>query len=139
MIPASAIRVMIVDDEHVMRTLVRRSLQHIGISQVFEAKDGFEALPKVLEERIHIIISDYGMPVMNGLDLLEAVRTDPLLNKVGFIMLSGVTDNEIVRKAEALGVNGYIIKPFSLVDLQQRLDNLFHKLNGARIEWRMSA
>ena len=139
MIPASAIRVMIVDDESVMRTLVKRSLQHIGLKQVFEAKDGFEALPRVLEERIHIIISDYGMPVMNGLDLLEAVRNDPLLSKVGFIMLSGVTDNDVVRKAEQLGVNGYIIKPFSLIDLQHRLDNLFHKLNGSRIEWRMAS
>jgi two-component system, chemotaxis family, chemotaxis protein CheY len=139
MIPASAIRVMIVDDDSGMRRLLRRSLQHIGIGQVFEAPDGFEALPKVLEERIHIIICDYSMPVMNGLDLLEAVRKDPKLKKVGFIMLSGVTDTHIVQKAEALGVNGYIIKPFSLVDLQNRLDHLFHKLNGSRIEWRMAS
>ena len=139
MIPASAIRVMIVDDESVMRTLVKRSLRHIGINQVFEAKDGLEAMPKVLEERIHIIISDYGMPGMNGLELLEAVRTDPLLHKVGFIMLSGVTETHIVKQAEALGVNGYIIKPFSLLDLQQRLDNLFYQLNGSRIEWKMAS
>ena len=139
MIPASAIRVMIVDDEHVMRRLVKRSLQHIGLTQVFEATNGAEALPKVLSERIHIIISDYSMPGMNGLELLEAVRTDPLLHKVGFIMLSGVTETHIARQAEALGVNGYIVKPFSLVDLQQRLDNLFFKLNGSRIEWKMAS
>jgi two-component system, chemotaxis family, chemotaxis protein CheY len=139
MIPASAIRIMIVDDESGMRRLMRRSLQHIGITQVFEAGDGFEALPKVLEERIHIIICDYNMPVMNGLDLLEAVRLDPQLSKVGFIMLTGVTDQAVVDKAEALGVNGYIIKPFSLVDLQERLDTLFNKLNGARIQWRMAS
>ena len=139
MIPATAIRVMIVDDDSGMRRLLRRSLQHMGLTQVFEASDGFEALPKVLEERIHIIICDYTMPVMNGLDLLEAVRTDPKLSKVGFIMLSGVTENDVIRKAEALGVNGYIIKPFSVVDLQQRLDALFHKLNGSRIEWRMAS
>ena len=138
MIPAPAIRVMIVDDDSGMRRLIRRSLQHVGLTQVFEARDGLEALSKVLEERIHIIICDYSMPVMNGLDLLEAVRNDPKLSKVGFIMLSGVTERDVIRKAEALGVNGYIIKPFSLVDLQQRLDNLFHKLNGSRIEWRMA-
>ncbi|TFI58093.1 response regulator [Sphingomonas parva] len=139
MIPASAIRIMIVDDDSGMRRLIRRSLQHVGLTQVFEARDGLEALTRVLEERIHIVICDYSMPVMNGLDLLEAIRNDPKLSKVGFIMLSGVTENDVIRKAEALGVNGYIIKPFSLVDLQQRLDALFHKLNGRNIEWRMAS
>ena len=139
MISASKIRVMIVDDEAVMRTLVRRSLQHIGITQLFEAKDGFEAMIKVRTNRIHIIISDYSMPVMNGLEFLEMVRNDAELTKVGFIMLSGVSEGSIVRKAEALGVNGFIIKPFSLIDLQARMDNLFHKLNGSRIEWKSAA
>ena len=58
MIPASAIRVMIVDDDSGMRRLIRRSLQHVGLKQVFEARDGLEALSRVRGEGIHIIIGD---------------------------------------------------------------------------------
>jgi two-component system, chemotaxis family, chemotaxis protein CheY len=134
-IPASSVRVMIVDDEPAMRRLTRRSLQHVGIREVFEASDGDEALELVRLNRVHIIVADYQMPNMNGLQLLQNLRTDSKLAKVGFILLSGVADAAVARRAEQLGADGFIMKPFSLADLQQRLDALFRRLTGRNIAW----
>ena len=135
MIAASAIRLMIVDDEPAMRRLTRRSLEHIGVGQIFEAADGEEALERMRAERVHIVIADYGMPRMNGLQLLQMVRSDASLAKVGFIMLSGVSDASVVEQADKLGADGFVMKPFSLADLQQRIDALFRRLTGSNVTW----
>lgn len=135
MIPASAVRLIIVDDEAPMRRLVRRSLEHMGFSRIFEARDGDEAVQVARANRVHIMIADQGMPRMSGLQLLQVVRTDAVLSRMGFIMLSGVGDPDLVRKADELGANGFIRKPFSTLDLQQRLEALFLTLTGRRIAW----
>ena len=135
MIAASAIRLMIVDDEPAMRRLTRRSLEHIGVRQIFEAADGEEALQKMRAERVHIVIADYGMPRMDGLQLLQMVRADAFLAKIGFIMLSGVSDANVVQRADELGADGFVMKPFSLSDLQQRIDALFRRLTGSNVAW----
>jgi len=133
MIPASAVRLMIVDDEASMRRLVRRSLEHMGFRDIFEARDGDEAVEVARSNRVHIMIADQGMAPMSGLQLLQVVRTDDVLSKMGFIMLSGSTDPDLVRRADELGANGFIRKPFSTLDLQQRLEALFLTLTGRRI------
>jgi two-component system chemotaxis response regulator CheY len=133
MIQASDIRLLVCDDEAMMRSLMLRSLKHMGFSQIFEARDGTEALALARARRPHIVISDYDMPGMDGLALITALRGDPLLGKVGFILLSGVADEEVVRKASELGVNSFIRKPFSIADLRRRLDGLFFQLTGSRI------
>jgi two-component system, chemotaxis family, chemotaxis protein CheY len=133
MFPASEIRVMIVDDKSMMRTLTRRSLEHLGFRTIFEAANPVEALPIARANRVHVILSDYHMPEMNGLEFFEQIRSDPLLHKVGFIMLSGSGDSSVVRKAEQLGVSSYLMKPFALVDLRDRLEDMFGKLIGSRV------
>jgi two-component system, chemotaxis family, chemotaxis protein CheY len=135
MVAASAIRVMVVDDDAAMRSLTRRSLQHVGFRQINDAKDPVDALPIARAERVHIIISDYDMPRMNGLQFVAALRKDPALAKIGFILLSGVADAATVTKAGELGVNSFIRKPFSIADLQHRVDAVFHQLTGSRIEF----
>ena len=135
MVAASAIRVLVVDDDPAMRSLTRRSLQHVGFRHIVDAKDPVRALPIARAERVHLIISDYDMPRMNGLQFVAAVRQDPGLAKVAFILLSGVADGATVRKAGELGVNSFIRKPFSIADLQQRLDAVFHQLTGSRVEF----
>ncbi|MEA1013868.1 response regulator [Sphingosinicella sp. LY1275] len=133
MVQASDIRLLVCDDEAMMRSLMQRSLKHMGFSQISEARDGEEALALARARRPHIVISDYDMPGMDGLALVTALRGDPLLHKVGFILLSGVADEEIVRRASELGVNSFIRKPFSIADLRRRLDGLFFQLTGSRI------
>ena len=77
---------------------------------------------------MHLIISDYNMPEMDGLQFLEAVRTDAVIGKTVFIMLTGSSDKEIVQKAAALGVNNYVVKPFAPAALKEKIERVFGEL-----------
>ena len=136
MIPASAFRVMIVDDKSMMRSLTHRALEHLGFRQIFAAASAIEALPLARSNRVHLIISDYNMPLMNGLQFLETVRKDEVLGKCAFIMLSGSGNGETMRQAAALGANSYIIKPFAMAELRQRVDQALSSVTGTRTEMR---
>ena len=135
MVAASALRVMIVDDDNGMRTLMRRTLERMGFSQIYTAKDGSEGLQLARSQRPDIILSDYDMPNMHGLQFLKAVRDEPGLAKTAFVMLSGVANDRVIERAGELGANSVIAKPFLAADLKQRLEALVHELTGSRIEW----
>ena len=132
MITASALRVMIVDDKGMMRSLLARYLERFGFTQIFFAANPREALPLAREKRVHMIISDYNMPGMNGLEFLTAVRSDPLLSKIVFIIVTGSGDCDVVRHAEVLGANAYIMKPVSQQQLHDKITELFGWLTGER-------
>src|ERR1700761_3876966 len=110
---AAAIKVMVVDDQTSMRAMIRRTLQDLGFRDVRDKAGAGEALAAIKADRVHLVISDYNMPDMDGLQFLEAVRADPVIGKTVFIMLTGSADREVVQKAAALGVNNYVVKPFS--------------------------
>ena len=126
---ASQIKVMVVDDQASMRAMIRRSLQDLGFRDVRDKGDAAEALAAVRADRVHLIISDFNMPDMDGLQLLEAVRTDPVIGKTVFIMLTGSSDREIVQKAAALGVNNYLVKPFAPASLKDKLERVVGALS----------
>ncbi|MDY1009936.1 response regulator [Sphingomonas aerolata] len=126
---ASQIKVMVVDDQASMRAMIRRSLQDLGFRDVRDKGDAAEALAAVRADRVHLIISDFNMPDMDGLQLLEAVRTDPVIGKTVFIMLTGSSDREIVQKAAALGVNNYLVKPFAPASLKDKIERVFGALS----------
>ena len=126
---ASQIKVMVVDDQASMRAMIRRSLQDLGFRDVRDKGDAAEALAAVRTERVHLIISDYNMPDMDGLQLLEAVRGDPVIGKTVFVMLTGSSDREVVQKAAALGVNNYLVKPFAPASLKDKIERVFGPLS----------
>jgi two-component system chemotaxis response regulator CheY len=127
--PAAAqIKVMVVDDQTSMRAMIRRALQDLGFKDVRDKPSAPEALSSVKSDRVHLIISDYNMPEMDGLQFLEAVRTDPVIGKTVFIMLTGSSDKEIVQKAAALGVNNYVVKPFAPAALKEKIERVFGEL-----------
>jgi two-component system chemotaxis response regulator CheY len=126
---ASQIKVMVVDDQASMRAMIRRSLQDLGFRDVRDKGDAAEALAAVRTDRVHLIISDFNMPDMDGLQLLEAVRADPVIGKTVFIMLTGSSDREIVQKAAALGVNNYLVKPFAPASLKDKIERVFGALS----------
>jgi len=125
---AAAIKVMIVDDQASMRAMIRRALEDYGFRDVRDCPGGDEALAAVRGDRVHLIISDYNMPGMDGLGLLAAVRGDTVINKTVFIMLTGSADREIVQKAAALGVNNYLVKPFAPAALKEKIQRVFGAL-----------
>jgi two-component system, chemotaxis family, chemotaxis protein CheY len=125
---AAAIKVMVVDDQTSMRAMIRRSLQDLGFKGVRDRAGPAEALAAIRSDRVHLIISDFNMPDMDGLQFLEAVRTDPVIGKTVFIMLTGSADREIVQKAAALGVNNYVVKPFAPAALKEKIERVFGEL-----------
>jgi two-component system chemotaxis response regulator CheY len=137
-LPVSAIRVLVVDDDETMRALMRRTLERLGVSQIYAAKDGVEALALAKSQLPDVIIADYDMPVMHGLQLLKAVRLDPALSACGVIMLSGIANAEVVARARDLGAASFIRKPFCRDDLQKQIDTVVYELSGARIAWARS-
>ena len=122
---ASAISVLVVDDQMTIRSLVRSGLNQLGFKDVREAPDGEAALRAMLAKPSHLIISDYNMPDMDGLQLLEAVRGDAVIGKTVFIMLTGSSDRDLVQKAAALGVNNYLVKPFATAALKDKIERVF--------------
>ena len=126
--PAS-IRVLVVDDQMTMRSLVRTGLQQLGFTDLSEAPDGEEALRSMLTRPVHLVISDYNMPKLDGLGLLRAIRGHPPLAKTAFIMLTGRADKELVQKAVQFGVNNYLVKPFTVTTLKEKIEAVFGKLS----------
>lgn len=125
---ASAIRVMVVDDQTSMRAMIRRALQDIGFKDVRDKAGAAEALAAIRADRVHLIISDYNMPDIDGLEFLSQVRADPEIGKTVFIMLTGSSDREVVQRAAALGVNNYLVKPFAPAALKEKIERVFGSL-----------
>lgn len=126
---AAAIKVMVVDDQASMRAMIRRALQDLGFKDVRDKSGAIEALAAVRSDRVHLIISDYNMPDMDGLQFLAEVRGDPVIGKTVFIMLTGSAERELVQKAAALGVNNYVVKPFAPAALKEKIERVFGELS----------
>jgi two-component system chemotaxis response regulator CheY len=126
---ASTIKVMVVDDQLSMRVMLRSHLQNLGFRDIRDKSSASDALQSVRDDRVHLIISDYNMPDMDGLQFLEAVREDEVIRKTVFLMLTGSADREIVQKAAALGVNNYLVKPFSPASLKEKIERIFGALS----------
>jgi two-component system, chemotaxis family, chemotaxis protein CheY len=125
---ASAIKVLIVDDQLTMRGLTRSALQTLGFADFDDAADGEEALKSLAVRPAHLVISDFNMPKMDGLARLRAVRANPPTAKTAFIMLTGRADKELVQRAVQFGVNNYLVKPFTPNDLKGKIEQVFGAL-----------
>jgi two-component system chemotaxis response regulator CheY len=119
---ASSISVLIVDDQQTMRSLVRSGLQQLGFSTFVEAPDGEEGLRNMLTRNVQLVISDFNMPKLDGLGLLRAIRSHPPIRSTAFIMLTGRADKELVQRAVQFGVNNYLVKPFTVAVLKEKIE-----------------
>ncbi|MBI3709275.1 MAG: response regulator [Proteobacteria bacterium] len=113
--------VLIVDDYKTMLRIVHNLLKQIGFENVEEATDGGAALQKLRDRNFGLVISDWNMEPMTGLQLLKEVRSDIKLKGVPFIMITAESKTENVVAAKAAGVNNYIVKPFNAATLKQKL------------------
>lgn len=125
---ASAIKVLVVDDQLTMRALVRNALHEIGFRDIEDAVDGEEGLRALINRPCHLVISDFNMPKLDGLSFLRAVRSQESLRKTAFIMLTGRADKELVQRAMQFGVNNYVMKPFSPASLRGKIEEVFGAL-----------
>ena len=93
-----------------------------------DAADGEAALRALLGAKFNLIISDYNMPNLDGLSLLRAVRATPQFQSIGFIMLTGRADRELVQRAVQFGVKNYLVKPVTVAQLKGKLEAVFGPL-----------
>ncbi|MCA6285495.1 response regulator [Phenylobacterium sp.] len=125
---ASALSVLIVDDQLTMRSLVRSGLNQIGVMNTREAGDGEEAVQSLVRRPAHLVITDYNMPKLDGLGLLRAIRTYEPIRNTAVIMLTGRADPELVQRAAQFGVNNYLVKPFTVATLRGKIEDVFGAL-----------
>jgi len=118
------ITILIVDDFASMRRIIKGTLKSIGFDNFIEAEDGVVALKKLEKEKIDLIISDWIMPNMNGLEFLKAVKGDSKFKDIPFVMVTAEGQKGNVLEAINAGVNNYIVKPFTPETLQAKLQKV---------------
>ncbi|KXV21804.1 response regulator [Gluconobacter oxydans] len=119
---ASQIRALIVDDQASIRQVLANSMAEIGFTNIAQRKDGKEYLE---QNPTHLVISDFNMPVMDGLALLRAVRNNPKIQKVAFIILTSEASKDLVQEAVKAGVNNFLAKPYTVAKLREVLEKVF--------------
>jgi two-component system chemotaxis response regulator CheY len=119
---ASDVSVLIVDDQQSMRGICKYILTQLGFTNIIEAKSGRDALGKLEQSSVDLIISDWNMEDIDGLTLLRVIRKHPKTQGMPFIMATGRSDKEQVKEAISSGVNNYIIKPFDALTMKKRIE-----------------
>ena len=118
-------RVLVVDDFESMRRIVGQLLRDMGFRDVTLADDGATALALLRQDDFGLLLTDWHMPQMDGLDLVRAVRADPRLNAIPILMVSAEATREQIIEAVRAGVNGYVVKPFTPQILRAKIGKLF--------------
>lgn len=123
-----SMNVLVVDDYKTMIRIVRGLLLQLGFHNIDDATDGPTALSKIHHKNYGLILSDWNMSPMTGYELLMAVRAEPRTRSVPFVMVTAEAKTENVVAARQAGVNNYIIKPFTLAVLKQKLSTVLGEL-----------
>ena len=118
-------KVLIVDDFATMRRIVKNILKQIGFTNIFEAEDGKSALKMLQSDKFDLVMCDWNMPEMPGIELLGKVRADEQLKGIPFVMVTAEAQKENIIEAVKAGVNSYIVKPFTAEIVEQKLKKLF--------------
>lgn len=126
---ATALKVLIVDDKPAVRQVTRLALEKIGVRLIHEAGNGSAGLQKAVVQPLDLIISEFSMPKMDGLELLHAIRRHPAVRKLPFILITGRGDRELVVTAAQAGVNTYLVKPFTESALLKKIEEVIGRLS----------
>jgi len=122
------IKVLVVDDFATMRKVIRNLLKQIGYENIVEAEDGVAALKVVKSQKVDLVISDWNMPNMTGLELLKAVRADGEVKLTPFLMVTAEALQDNVVAAVKAGVSNYIVKPFTAETLNEKISKIMDKM-----------
>jgi two-component system chemotaxis response regulator CheY len=123
-----SLTMMVVDDMSTSRGILTQCLDEIGLERYQVENDGQAALSKLLANPVHLVLSDYNMPGMDGLQFLHALRQNQATSRIGFILVTGKPTTEIVSTGQKLGMNNMIKKPFSTQDLKKCIESVVGRL-----------
>jgi len=127
MTPDKNMKILVVDDFSTMRRIVKNILRQLNFANIIEADDGSTALEVLQRDKIDLVVSDWNMPKMTGLELLKAVRADDALKHIPFLMVTAEAQQENIIEAVKSGVSNYIVKPFTAETLSQKINQIFSK------------
>ena len=117
--------ILVADDFSTMRRIIKGLLQDLGFSNITEADDGLSALSLLKAGNFDLLITDWNMPGMQGVELLRQVRADERMKKLPVLMLTAEAKREQIVAAAQAGVSGYVIKPFTAATLKEKIDKIF--------------
>ncbi len=120
----SKLRILIVDDSPTMRRILVNTVIKAGYSDVKEAEDGKDGLAKLMAGEYDLLMTDWNMPNMNGLELVQTVRADEKLKSIPILMVTTRNMKEDIVNAIKSGVNGYIVKPFDAKTLNAKISEI---------------
>ena len=129
----TSIKVLVVDDMSTMRRIVKNVLKQIGYSDILEAENGQDALTKLKAGGFGLVVSDWNMPVMPGIELLRSVRADADLKSLPFLMVTAEAQKENIIEAVQAGVSNYVVKPFTADALLEKLNKIFANTATAKV------
>lgn len=122
------IRILVVDDMSTSRGLIIQALEGFGVSNIASADNGKAALQTLAKAPVHLVISDYNMPEMDGLHLLHHLRSDPKTQNIGFVLITGRAEQQIIDQGKKLRMNNYLPKPFEPDDLRKCIETVVGRL-----------
>ena len=122
------LKFLVVDDFSTMRRIVRNLLKELGYTKVDEAEDGAIALQKLNSASFDFVVTDWNMPNMDGLTLLQTIRRTPQLKHLPVLMITAEAKKENIIAAAQAGASGYVVKPFTAVTLAEKLQKIFEKM-----------
>lgn len=126
-----SIKVLVVDDFATMRKIIRNVLKQIGFEDIVEAEDGTAALQILKREKVGLVVTDWNMPNLSGLELLRSIRQTPQCARLPVLMVTAEGLKEHVLEAVKAGVSNYVVKPFTAEVLQEKIEAIFKKLAAA--------
>ncbi len=121
-------KILVVDDFSTMRRIIKNLLRELGFTNAHEADDGTSALPLLQSGNFDFVITDWNMPGMQGIDLLKAIRADDKLKHLPVLMVTAESKRDQIVEAAQAGVNGYVVKPFTAITLEEKISKIFERL-----------
>jgi len=118
-------KVLIVDDFATMRRILRNILKQIGFKNMIEADNGKNALKELKKEKVDLIMCDWNMPEMPGIELLKNIRADDELKDIPFVMVTAEAQKDNIVEAVKAGVSNYVVKPFTAETINEKLKKVF--------------
>jgi two-component system chemotaxis response regulator CheY len=122
-------KIIVVDDFSTMRRIEKNLLKGLGFTNIDEADDGATAWPMIQAGNYDLVVTDWNMPNMQGIDLLKKIRADARLSTIPVLLVTAESKKEQIIMAAQAGVNGYIVKPFTGATLKSKLEKIFERLN----------
>ena len=123
-------KILVVDDFSTMRRIVKNLLRDLGFTNTHEADDGSTAWPMLQNGDYDFVVTDWNMPGMTGIELLQKIRSDDRLKTVPVLMVTAEAKRDQIVAAAQAGVNGYVVKPFTAAALKEKIEKIFERVDG---------